>query len=512
MAGKVILGRYGLSTDAGWTQIIPYSVGTAADSKFYYVNPTHGSASDSNAGTDPAEPLETIGGAAGKIGAYAFGANKRADWILLAEGETFDCPGASNNSMGLGQKGGYSDHAPFVFTSYNPNLVGITATTPRGTERAAPPLINVPSTSGASNGPIAVTAANTWGPAAFIGIDFHANNADPINAPGTYDNTKGSSVISFSALGLHRLILEDVHCKGGVAVQIDSAGFPRSNVIRRCSFQFFTAIGVTSAGMWNCLLEENFGRHNGWCGTAPTGNSDQTVRAGSNHNFYFNTTQTGDNLQKRYIFRGNFSYEGADVGLRCRNGGEVYDNLCVLDGWGIETGLANQTATLDPRMAINYSIHDNVCLDFTGSGIVLASANTSGPHGAHIYRNLIARTATGLSGPSDNEHTLDSDNVIVTCSVATLGGSPAITGSPITSTAGMPDSAYNLTDYATDHLGLADLATFLTNCSAQRRYNWDERYHAPYINNIIRPMYSMATQDLRPAYVHAGATALRARW
>jgi hypothetical protein len=440
---------------------------------------------------------------------------------LLAEGDSFtgnaDAFGRAAGSTGnkqWGVRSGYSIEDPFLFSSYNPNKVGLNAANPRGTERAAPPILDVTTTAATfaaiitnDNG---FPDLNTMGHIAIVGIDILGRLSCPILYPGDYDDTKGGTGISLPYnMNNTTVFFEDVHLTGA-AFSLSSRDNNKSIMLRRCGAYYVGGIGLFASSNPYSLIEECSFIHNGWTDTGPVNNPDQLTRSSSNHNVY---TNVDDGRQQRRIIRGCFSYEGSSAGLRNRQGGAMYDNLCVDDGNGLE--MTNSNLTYVPQnVAVDFRCNDNVVLGMghtSGKGIWFATGVTAfrGPHGCHIYRNLIAGTNMGIDSP--DEHTVDSDNVIVRMGDSAL--TSGITGSPITSTAGMPDSTYDLSDYATSHMGLADLATFLTNKRNQRRYNFDQRYMPWYINNIIRPNYSMSGSiDNRPAYVHAGATALRARW
>jgi hypothetical protein len=529
----VILGKYGMHDDTGWTQIIPYNDGTSANSKFYYVHPTHPSATDDvgNPGTDPATPLLTIARAGALIGTYNTVSNRRADWILLAEGETASYTGDPGSVLLIGAKGGFNSQNPFVLTSYNPNLVGITATNPRGAERAAPPTISFANTTGSAGTEfiINMTSDNQWGATAIIGVDFYCSTGDPINNPGGYDDTHGACAISLSRpMDGSRFIMEDVHLKGGVVLNVGGSGgsnATKSIVMRRNSVQYGgNGSGINCSNAAYFLYEENFMMHCGWAGSGPAANPDQLTRATSVHGIYGDSNALG--AQQRWIYRGNFHWESSDTSFRCRHGGHIYDNLSFRDQHGIETGLGNLVSQVDPLQCVNYHLHDNVLLESGrgddlggtdvsggGAGFLLASSGTSGPQNGVLSRNLVAHCAPygarAYSGPSDNNWTVNTNNVAVDYRAGDDGGTPTgpVTGglpNPgiITDTGSMSDSTYTLDDYATGHMGLANLAAFLTNRRAQRRYNWDERYHATYINNVIRGFYNMDTDiDNRPSYI-----------
>jgi hypothetical protein len=504
--GRVILGRYRDNTDKGWTTIIPHDDGTAASTKCYYIHPSLGD--DANTGLDWSQPKATIASAATAIGTYQAG--PRADWILLAEGQTFAITGGSN-AYGIGTKGGYDSHTPFVLTSYNPDGVGITAATPRGTNRAAPPLLSLTSNSASSCGVFNYNTSTAGGPTYIIGIDLHCPTADPINSPGTYNSAVvGASLsLSFDFSGRGGLIMEDAHCVGGAfTTSSSSTAFNcyKPQRLRRCSWQFTPGIALLSSAASYFLLEECSFRHCGWGGNGGS-NPDQLARATSVHSAYINTTQTGDGMQKRYILRGNFTYESSDVGLRCRHGGQVYNNFCMQDSTGIEVGVANMVSEPARDQCVDFHVHDNVILEggtgTGGGGMLLAASNISGPNGGRLSGNLIAHTepydAWALTGPSDDEWTDGGGNTYYDCRNPSGGNDGGLLAAWNTSAVGMEDPTYLLSDYATDHLGHASLDEFLDTKFQQRRYNWDERYHAPYINDVIRSKYNMnSALDDRP--------------
>jgi hypothetical protein len=519
--GKVILGRYGESGEAGWTHIVPDST-----SVFFYVSSSHPSATDhvSNPGTDPATPLLTISRAGALCGARS---PRAANWVLLAEGDTFSGDDQMFNRLdatnGYHLKGGLSWNAPFVITSYNPNLVGLTNTTgsafPRGTERAANPRVEITNVTQASVINFIGPNANQSSHYAIIGIDFYCPNADPINNPGDYDDTFGGLAMSFAnqmgAVGERvTLLVEDCHFIAGITLSGSSSDNNHSTIVRRCSFQYTTSQGVFVKSAPYMLIEECSFRHCGWIGGAG-GNPDQLTRSSGGHNLYSNFDE---GRQQRRIARGIFSYDASNTGVRIRHGGEFYDNLCVECSTGIEACVNNFTyvPTRAARCSGEFSVHDNVVFGLPDEGVGIwfpGTTSNSGPAGGEIKRNLVAHAFNGIS--CDDHHVVgsgDDINVcvhIVTSSQALYGGN---TGSVTTSTAGMPDSTYVLADYATDHMGLADEDTFLTNKFAQRRYNFDQRYMPWYINNIIRPNYSMSGDiDNRPTY-YAASTPIPGRF
>jgi hypothetical protein len=510
------LGRYGESGESGWTEFTPH-----ASTQVFYVSSTHPSRSDAggNPGTDPDTPLETINRAFTLAPGTV--ASKSPSWVLLAEGDSFTgdadafgrAAGSTSNKQ-WGVRSGLSVDDPFLFSSYNPNKVGLNADNPRGTERAAPPVLDVTNTASTFAGIITndngFPDLNTMGHIAVVSIDILGRNSSPILYPGDYDDTKGRTGISLPYnMNQTTVLFEDVHMIGA-AFSLSSRDNNKSIIVRRCSISYCGGVGLFASSNPYSLIEECSFIHNGWSGTGDPDNPDQLTRSTSNQNVY---TNAEEGRQQRRIIRGCFSYEGGGTGLRNRQGGAMYDNLCVDDDVGIEMTASN-TNHVPQGWAVDYRCNDNVILGMghtSGKGIWFPTGVTGlrGPHGCHIYRNLIAGTNMGID--MADEHTVDSDNVIVRMGTSAL--TSGITGSPVTSTAGMPDSTYDLTDYATGHMGLADLATFLTNRRLQRRYNFDQRYMPWYINNIIRPNYSMSGSiDNRPAYVHAGATALRARW
>jgi hypothetical protein len=502
------LGRYGESGESGWTEITPH-----ASSEFYYVSSSHASKSDSNPGTDPDAPLATIAQAITNSGAATAG-TAAPNWILLAEGDTFS--GSQTLLSGISSKGGLSFQDPFVFTSYNPNKVGLTSTTPRGTQRAAPPLVSGTNTS-ASAGTWIQTSSAT-GHFAVIGIDFYCTNADYINNLGGYDSSK--SKIDLSLAGPRRdgaiLFIEDVHMLGGGSVSSFSRNL--GVIVRRCSVQFTPGgNGFFGSACPYVQFEENSARHCAWIGgdQATAGNGDQSTRSTGGQLFYFDASKGN---QERWILRGNFGYEGGGTGLRCRQGGEIYDNLlvdCATNGIEVCSASLSYAGTKESFCSGDFRIEDNVVLDGrtdnSSVGVTLAGlVNAAAPIGCSVNRNLITRCNQGIVGAS--HHTIGASGDINVCigNDDDLAGTIEGTGSTITSTAGMSNSTYNLTDYATGYMGLADLDTFLDNKMAQRRYNFDERYMPWHINNVIRGFYNMSTTvDNRPSYYAHGAVSGR---
>jgi hypothetical protein len=513
--GKVILGRYGESGEAGWTRIVPSDA-----AQFYYVMPSHPSATDDpgNAGTDPTTPLATLSRAGALCGARS---PRASNWVLAAETDTFtgddQILNRSSGTNGFHLKGGLSWNEPFVLTSYNPNLVGLDSSNPRGTQRDAPPLLDVTNLVAGSQTQILNPNASQADHYAIIGLDFYCRNADPINNPGDYDDTRPYSGISISsAMGTAgaTFLIEDVHCLAGMSIGLSSSDNNHSSIVRRSSVGYVQGNALFCKSAPYLLLEENSFIHGGWIGGA-AGNTTQADRSNGGQNLY---TNFDANRQQRRITRGNFSYEGSETGLRSRQGGEVYDNLCMLDNTGIEIGVNNLTYVPDKNSwcGSDYRVHDNVCLDDIGNGIWFpGTASNSGPAGCSIYRNLIAHCGVGISAP--NIHTLGSGadtNVCINIGAPSraLEGGIEASGSVVTSTAGMSNPNYKLVDYATGHMGLADLAAFLTNKKNQRRYNFDQRYMPWYINNVIRGFYNMSTTiDNRPAY-YAASTPIPGRF
>ncbi len=368
--------RVGLGADANGIPILTKD----ASARYIYWNPSHGSASDSNAGTDPNYPKATL------VSAWAALRTGSGDWLLMAQGAT--------TSSGFGQvpaRSGRNASYPVVVTTYNP---------------AAPT-----DTAQMRQGKVTVNVAVGSNPLSFYnytGQYVVFENIDLVQPLTT--SAAASSVMllnwEYSSDTTPALLFHNVRfLRTQVTVQGTTGTAHLNNIVfRHCVFAY--ASQPSSRGhsqgmyMWatnGVTIEDSIFYHNGWSDNTGSRNTASNAPDIFNHNAYFGT------LTYNTIFRRNITGHASSHGLQLRGGGIANDNVFISNPINLLIGGGDNYSTYRPA-GVTYSANNNVIIgseDITSStprgfGVLFENTQDGGSFDNNLVVNVGAASTGGI--------------------------------------------------------------------------------------------------------------------
>jgi len=294
------------------------------DARYVYWNPGHPSASDSNAGSDPAKPKQSLSAA------WASLREGKGDWLLMAQGSTY--------AGGFGQlpnRSGLSAQYPTVVTTYDPANPTVLrkGTVTLGTNPSEDQLLNILGASGAR-----MVFEN-------IVFDKKTNSVAQVLMLGAMQR----DIMFYNV----RFLRTQVSMQGD---HTDNPAQVKGVVFRRCVF----AYGYSGAGhsqglyLWNtdgAVIEDSVFYHNGWNGTDRNTATEKPDTF--KHNAYFGT------MTFNTVFRRNVSAAASSHGLQARGGGTIEDNVFANNPLNLLIGGGDEYTKYRPA-GVPYSVKRNV--------------------------------------------------------------------------------------------------------------------------------------------------------
>ena len=418
----------------GWTVFEP-----SDDSRIIYVSSSEGS--DRWAGTDPENPLRSIGLALNRL------RDGRPDWVLFKRGDTW------NEGFSQLTKSGRSMEEPMLFGSY-------------GDSKERPrfhPEDFAFMTFGGGNGPEFTDYL------VFVGLHFSLEHRNPSSS--AFNPTSGRYIVDWlrGTRGLH---FEDTVFQWGELNFTSFDGFPQTNITFRRS-QILDSWSPSSSshaqGLYlsnpdGVLIKETLFDHNGWNPDAPGG--ERTI---FNHNLY-------GGAPKNVLVESSAFLRGSSHGIQLRDGGIVRDSLFSHNAIGLF--LVNRFP--GSEVSGNVFLHgDDIGPGNGGRGWGIEIKD--GTQAMELRNNIVSQ----CKGIGCSNISILSPNVESSGNIAYRwpGSHPQNPGP-------FPDPDRSLETYNMLQGGEGTIEDFSRRMREQSRLNWDDAYTIPTIVDYIRDGFS----------------------
>jgi len=338
------------------------------DARYVYWNPAHPSASDSNAGTDPAKPKQSLNAA------WAALRDGKGDWLLMAQGATY-----AEGFGALAPRNGLSAQYPIVVTTYDPGDPAKVAKMRQG-------IVTI------ATAPKDETYFNDRTASRVVFENIHFDKR----------NNSAASIVGLGPIKRDLMFFNVRFTRTQVSIQGDFAGNVNdgrvSNIVfRRCVFAYASGQGhAQGMYLWatdGVTIEDSIFYHNGWAGTDRNAGAERPDIF--KHNAYFGT------LTFNTIFRRNVSAAASSHGLQARGGGTIEDNVFANNPLNLLIGGGDEYTKYRPA-GVPYSVKRNVVV---GSDNISSAAEMQRGYGI----DFVNTAAGGVA----------SDNLVVNSNTAT---------------------------------------------------------------------------------------------